>query len=69
MTEAQTRNMEINTLLSLETHLGNETTMQLVCEQLDIDYEDIKDKLPKPEDDDPYANPKLPPTIGGAVIE
>ncbi len=69
LTEAQTRNLEINTLLSLETHMGNENIMQLVCEQLDIDYEDIKDKLPKPEEDDPYANPKVPPTAGGAVIE
>ena len=29
--------------------------MELVCEQLDLDYEEIKDKLPKPEENDPYS--------------
>ena len=30
--------------------------MQNICEILDIDYEEIKDKLPKhDEDSDPYA--------------
>ena len=53
--EAQRRQTEITTLLNLATQLDNETVMQLVCEQLDIDYNDIKDKLPKPEVNDPYA--------------
>lgn len=44
--EAQTRNTEINTLLSLTAVLGNEIVVQQVCERLDIDYEEIKDKLP-----------------------
>ena len=55
LTEANTQNVVINYLLNLETKLGNETMMQLICEQLDMDYEEIKDKLPKPEDADPYA--------------
>lgn len=50
LTEAQKRQTEINTLLNLATQLDNETVMKLICEQLDIDYEEIKDKLPKPED-------------------
>lgn len=53
--EAQKRQAEITTLLNLESRLGNETFMELVCEQLDIDYEDIKDKLPDPEENDPYS--------------
>lgn len=55
LTDAQRRQTEITTLQNLATMLDNETVMQLICEQLDIDYEDIKDKLPKQED--PYANP------------
>ena len=50
LTEAQTRQAEINTLLGLATQLDNETLMQLVCEQLDIEWEDIKDKLPDPDE-------------------
>ena len=50
LTEAQAKQAEINTLLSLAAQLDNETLMQLICDQLDIDYEDIKDKLPDPDE-------------------
>lgn len=53
--EAQRRQVEINVLLGLAANLDNETMMQLICEQLDIDYEDIKDKLPEPVTADPYS--------------
>lgn len=54
--EAQTRQAEISTLLNIESRLGNEVFMELVCEQLELDYDDIKDKLPKPEENnDPYS--------------
>jgi hypothetical protein len=49
LTEAQKRNMEINAVLNLRDVIDDETMMQLICEQLDIDYNDIKDKLPKEE--------------------
>lgn len=50
LTEAQAKQAEINTLLSLAAQLDNETLMQLICDQLDIDYEDIKDKLLNPDE-------------------
>lgn len=50
LTEAQKRQADINTLLSLEPYLGNELLMQNVCEVLDLDYEEIKGKLPDPEE-------------------
>lgn len=53
--QATTRNLNITTLLNVETRLGNDEFIKLVCEQLDIDYEKIKDKLPKPEENDPYS--------------
>jgi SPP1 family phage portal protein len=54
--EAQRRQTEINTLLMLATKLDNETLMQQVLEQLDLSYEDLKDKLPQPEEElDVYA--------------
>jgi len=54
LTEAQRQQIVITTLLNIAAYLDNETLMQLICEQLDLDYADIKDKLPKPEDSDPY---------------
>ena len=50
LTEAQRRQVEITILLNIAAHLDNETLMQLICEQLDIDYEDIKNKLPDPNE-------------------
>lgn len=50
--EAQTQNVKINTLLNIATKLDNETLMQLICDELDISFEDIKDKLPKEDDFD-----------------
>lgn len=47
--EADTRAVEINTLLNIASIIDKETIIQLICEQLDINYEDIKDKLPKSE--------------------
>lgn len=54
--EAQRKQMEINTLLNLAPHLDNETLMQLICEQLDIDYDDIKGKLPDPNEAENAVN-------------
>ncbi|MGN1368444.1 MAG: phage portal protein [Aristaeellaceae bacterium] len=55
LTDAQKQQVQINTLLGLENRLDNETMMQNICEVLDLEYEDLKDKLPKPDENDPYA--------------
>ena len=47
--EADTRAVEINTLLNIAQNFDKETILKLICEQLDIDYNEIKDKLPKSE--------------------
>lgn len=47
--EADTKAVEINTLLNLAQVIDNETILQKICKVLDIDYEEIKDKLPKSE--------------------
>ena len=55
LTDAQKQQTQINTMLMLATKLDNETLMQNICDILDIDYNEIKDKLPQPEEmDDPY---------------
>lgn len=53
--KAQTEQVRINTLLNLANALDNETIVQGICEILDLDYDDIKDKLPKPEEEDTAA--------------
>ncbi len=42
----------MNILLGLANVLDNETVIKNICEILDIDYEEIKDKLPQDEEKD-----------------
>lgn len=49
--EAQRKQAEITTILNLAGTIDEETMLQLICEQLDLDFNDLKDKVPKPEDD------------------
>lgn len=51
LTKAQEEQTRVNTILNVASQIGNELTVQLLCDAMDIDYDDIKDKLPKPEDD------------------
>ena len=54
-TEADTKAVEINLILSLKGVLDDETVIQMICEHIDIDYNDIKDKLPVNETQDTYG--------------
>lgn len=80
LTDAQKQQVQITTLLNLNTYLDNETLMQNICDILDIDYNEIKDKLPKPDggagmDDAQNALNNVVPeddpidSVGGGVIE
>lgn len=51
LTKAQEQQTKVTTILNTASLLGQELTAQLVCEALDLDYADLKDKLPKAEDD------------------
>lgn len=74
--DAQKQQVQINTLLALATRLDNETLMMNICDVLDIEYNDIKDKLPKTDEgDDPYQAKAMLSTLptepddGGGVNE
>lgn len=69
LVEAQKRQTEINTLLSLATQLGNEKMMELIAEQLELDWTELKDQLPDPEEQDPYAMVEEVPGEEGGLIE
>ena len=52
--EADTKAVEINLLMGLAQVLPQENVIQLICDELDIDYNEIKDKLPKQEAQESY---------------
>lgn len=70
LTEAQEQQTRINTLLSTAVQLGDELTVQQILDAYDLDYDDVKDMLPDPEEADPYANEEEEPdTEEGVLIE
>lgn len=52
LTQAQEKQTMINTVLSLTSVLGDETVIRQICETLELDYDEIKDLLPKDEEKD-----------------
>lgn len=66
LTKAQEQQARLTTILNVSTQLGDELTKQLICEALELDYDDIKDKLPAAEDD-PTAAAQA--ALGGVVPE
>lgn len=51
LVEAQTKQTAVNTLITAATELGKEAVIEKICEVLDIDYEEIKDKIPNDLED------------------
>ena len=69
LTDAQKKQTEINTLLSLTNVLDDETIIQNICEVMDISYEDIKSRLPNDEDDDIEDNTNAQALLDGSGID
>lgn len=66
LNEAQKKQVDINTLLNLKGTLDDETIIQNICEVLDIDYEEIKGKIPQPPEDEIAAAETI---LGGGAFE
>lgn len=66
LTKAQEQQARLTTILNVSAQLGDELTKQLICEALELDYDDIKDKLPVAEDDSTAA---AQAALGGIVPE
>lgn len=66
LTKAQEQQARLTTILNASPQLGDELTKQLICEALELDYDDVKDKLPAPEDD-PTATAQA--ALGGVMPE
>ena len=68
LTEAQKRQAEINTLLGLADRLDNELLMELIAEQLDLDFQEIKSKILNPDESAIFLD-DAQKTIGGIIEE
>jgi len=50
LTQAQTQQAKVTTFLNVASQLDAETIQQQICDALELDYDDIKNKLPDPEE-------------------
>ena len=68
LTQAQKQQTTINTLLALADRLDNETIIQNICDVLELDYNEIKHKLPDPDE---AVNSIIAAggMLGGGVVE
>ena len=64
-TRADTQQVQVNTILNVAATLDDETVVKSICEILEIDYEDIKDKLPKQD----YGTEQAQGILDGVQIE
>lgn len=74
LTDTQRKQTEINILLGLANVLDDETIIRGICETLDLDYEEIKDRLPddeanKTEQAEHLLNNVVPDDEGGGEGE
>lgn len=65
--DAERHQVIINILLSLQNIIDDETIIQYICDELEIDYEEIKSKLPKKDISSGLSD--AIDTLGGDAIE
>lgn len=49
--KAETRQVNINTILNAASQIGDEKVLELICDELDIDFDDVKDELEKKKEE------------------
>ena len=56
--KAETKQIQINTILNAAPAIGDEKMLQLICDELDIDFEEVKGELEKIQEEKKLADAK-----------
>ena len=67
LTEAQTEQTRINSILNVATFIGDEAALKAICDQLDLDFDKIKGQLD--ELNEPANTTAAINTLGGVAVE
>ena len=68
LVKAQIKQTEINTILNIDAQIGDEEALKAICDVMDLDYEEIKNKAPKLEDLEADLNGAMA-TLEGVVTD
>ena len=66
-TKAEIKQIEINTILNVAAQIGDEEVLRLICDQLDLDYDSLKDQVEKIKEEKNLDDAKK--ALEEAVIE
>lgn len=61
--EAETQQIRINTILNIAANVGDEQTLKAICDEMDWDFDELKDQLEQNDPDDALA------TLEGVVTD
>lgn len=64
-TKAETQQIRINTILNVAANVGDEQTLKAICDELDIDYDEVKDQVEKLKEEQNTADAMA--TLEGVV--
>lgn len=66
-TEAETRQIKVNTILNVAANIGDEQTLKAICEVMDWKFDKIQSAVKKAQEENDLAGAKA--ALEGAVIE
>ena len=55
-TEAETRQVEVNTILNVAAQIGDEQTLKAICEILDFDFEELEGRIEEMQQEEKKLN-------------
>ena len=65
--KAETKQIEVNTILNVAANIGDEETLKAICEVLDLDFEELKKQVEKMQEEQNTAAAKA--ALEGVVTE
>ena len=65
--KAETKQIEVNTILNVAANVGDEQTLKMLCDSLDLDFEELKCQLDLLQEGNNTAKAKT--ALGGVVVD
>lgn len=65
--KAETKQIEVNTILNVAANIGDEETLKAICEVLDLEFEELKDQVEKMQEEQGAAAARA--TLEGVVTD
>ena len=65
--KAETKQIEVNTILNVAANVGDEQTLKAICEQMDWDFEELKDQIENMKEEQKTTDAQI--ALEGVVVD